>query len=68
MKFNGICPITNKVEAIYCKEVNYSTMDNPNCFMPGNMYACSAIKRGENLCEKCPINPLNKNKKMGKNP
>lgn len=64
-KFKGICPITNKVESVYCSTIDCGTQDNPNDYILGLMYACSVDPRGYNLCEECPINPLNnKNNKV----
>lgn len=55
MKFKAICPKTGKIETIYCESINCSTMDNPNNFILGLMYACSVDLSGRNLCSDCPI-------------
>ena len=60
MKFTGICPKTKKLAIVYCTTIDCSTQDNPNNYTPGIMYACSVIKNRKQLCNECPINPLNK--------
>lgn len=55
MTFKAICPKTGKIETIYCEAINCPTMDNPNNFVIGLMYACSVDPRGKILCLDCSI-------------
>lgn len=55
MKFTGRCPITNNIETIYRNIIHCPTFDNPDKYILGLIYKCSAIETGEIMCKNCPI-------------